>query len=87
MFIVTHDLDVASGLCQRVIVLDGGRIVEQGPGDQLLRNPQTSITRTLVDTCPRLPVGSATNNQLIQSKRRRFSSSAGNPRNDTMDSN
>ena len=52
---VTHDLSVASGFCQRVIVLDGGRIVEQGPGDQLLTHPQAAITRTLVEACPRLP--------------------------------
>ena len=55
MIFVTHDLAVASGFCQRLIVLDGGRIVEQGPGDQLLANPQAPITRTLVEACPRLP--------------------------------
>jgi peptide/nickel transport system ATP-binding protein len=59
MIFVTHDLAVASGFCQRVIVLDGGRIVEQGPGDQLLRDPQTAITRTLVEACPRLPAAAA----------------------------
>jgi peptide/nickel transport system ATP-binding protein len=52
---VTHDLSVASGFCQRVIVVDGGRIVEEGPGDQLLEHPQAAITRTLVEACPRLP--------------------------------
>jgi peptide/nickel transport system ATP-binding protein len=56
MLFVTHDLAVASGFCQRVIVLDGGRIVEEGPGDQLLAAPQAEITRTLVEACPRLPV-------------------------------
>jgi peptide/nickel transport system ATP-binding protein len=55
LLFVTHDLAVASGFCQRVIVLDGGRIVEQGPGDQLLADPQAPITRTLVAACPRLP--------------------------------
>jgi peptide/nickel transport system ATP-binding protein len=55
MLFVTHDLSVASGFCHRVIVLDGGRIVEQGPGAQLLADPQAAITRTLVDACPRLP--------------------------------
>jgi peptide/nickel transport system ATP-binding protein len=55
MLFVTHDLAVASGFCQRVIVLDGGRIVEEGPGDQLLAAPQAPITRTLVEACPRLP--------------------------------
>ena len=56
LIVVTHDLALASGFCQRVIVLDGGRIVEAGPGDQLLANPQAEITRTLVASCPRLPV-------------------------------
>jgi peptide/nickel transport system ATP-binding protein len=55
MIFVTHDLSVASGFCQRLIVLDGGRIVEEGPGDRLLADPQAAITRTLVEACPRLP--------------------------------
>jgi peptide/nickel transport system ATP-binding protein len=55
MIFVTHDLSVASGFCQRVIVLDGGQIVEQGPGDELLEHPEAPITRTLVEACPRLP--------------------------------
>jgi len=55
LLFVTHDLNVASGFCHRVIVLEGGRIVEQGPGDQLLRHPRAAITRTLVEDCPRLP--------------------------------
>ena len=57
LLFVTHDLAVASGFCHRVLVLDGGRIVEQGPGAQLLATPQTSITRSLVAACPRLPQG------------------------------
>lgn len=55
MLFVTHDLSVAGGFCHRVIVLEGGRIVEQGPGAELLRHPQAAITRTLVEACPRLP--------------------------------
>ena len=55
LLFVTHDLAVASGFCHRVIVLDGGRIVEEGPGEQLLAAPQTTLTRTLVAACPRLP--------------------------------
>jgi peptide/nickel transport system ATP-binding protein len=55
MLFVTHDLSVASGFCHRIIVLDRGRIVEQGPGDRLLAHPQAAITRTLVEACPRLP--------------------------------
>ena len=55
LIFVTHDLAVASGFCQRVIVLDSGRIVEEGPGDRLLRRPQAEITQRLVEACPRLP--------------------------------
>ena len=55
MIFVTHDLSVASGFCHRVIVLDKGRIVEEGPGDRIFEDPQAAISRTLVDACPRLP--------------------------------
>jgi peptide/nickel transport system ATP-binding protein len=55
MLFVTHDLAVASGFCHRVIVLEKGRIVEEGPGAELLRHPRAPITRTLVEACPRLP--------------------------------
>ncbi|MFM1811430.1 MAG: hypothetical protein RLZZ336_368 [Cyanobacteriota bacterium] len=55
LLFVTHDLAVASGFCHRVIVLDGGQIVEQGPGARLLAAPQAAITQTLVAACPRLP--------------------------------
>ena len=57
---ITHDLSVASGFCHRVIVLEGGRIVEEGPGADLLAHPQATITRTLVEACPRLPTAAAT---------------------------
>jgi peptide/nickel transport system ATP-binding protein len=55
MLFVTHDLAVASGFCHRLLVLDGGRIVEQGEGAALLAHPQAEITRRLVQACPRLP--------------------------------
>ena len=52
---VTHDLGVASGFCHRVVVLDQGRIVEEGAGDVMLQAPAAAITRELVEACPRLP--------------------------------
>jgi len=55
MVFITHDLSGASGFCHRVIVLEGGRIVEEGPGAELLAHPHAAITRTLVEACPRLP--------------------------------
>jgi len=55
MIFITHDLSVASGFCHRLVVLNKGHVVEEGPGDQLLHQPQAEITQTLVEACPRLP--------------------------------
>ena len=55
MIFVTHDLSVASGFCHRVIVLDKGKIVEEGPGDRLFEAPKSAISRMLVEASPRLP--------------------------------
>ena len=52
---ITHDLSVASGFCHRVMVLDKGKVVEEGPGDQIFSAPQAPISQTLVEACPRLP--------------------------------
>ena len=51
---ITHDLSVASSFCHRVIVLDQGKVAEEGPVDQILRNPKASITRKLVLASPRI---------------------------------
>ena len=55
---VTHDLGIAASFCHRVLVLDGGHVVEEGPGDALLAHPRSQATRQLVAACPRL-TGSA----------------------------
>ena len=52
---ITHDLSVASGFCHRVMVLDKGKVVEEGPGDRIFSAPQAQISQTLVEACPRLP--------------------------------
>ena len=45
---ISHDLKVVRALCHRVMVMQYGKIVEQGPVEQVLGNPQTEYTARLV---------------------------------------
>ena len=45
---ISHDLKVVRALCHRVMVMQHGRIVEQGPVNEVLINPQTEYTARLV---------------------------------------
>ena len=49
---ITHDLSVVAGLADEVAVMYAGRIVEQGPVDALLDNPQHPYTQGLIDSLP-----------------------------------
>jgi oligopeptide transport system ATP-binding protein len=55
--LITHDLGVIAGLSDRVIVMYGGRVVEEAPVRQLFHEPQHPYTRGLLDSMPRLDVG------------------------------
>lgn len=46
--LITHEMDVIRTLCDRVAVLDGGRIVESGPVTQVFLHPQHATTRRFV---------------------------------------
>ncbi len=52
MLWITHDLAVAARVCDRLAVLDQGRIVEEGPVTQLLSQPEHATTRELVAASP-----------------------------------
>src|ERR1700704_1914176 len=53
---VSHDLNVVRLLCDRVIVMRTGRIVEQGPSEQVLGDPQDAYTRELLTAIPHPPL-------------------------------
>ncbi|NSX93918.1 ABC transporter ATP-binding protein [Agrobacterium tumefaciens] len=45
---ISHDLKVVRALCHRVIVMQSGRIVEEGPVEDVLTHPKTEYTQRLV---------------------------------------
>jgi peptide/nickel transport system ATP-binding protein len=53
---VSHDLNVVRLLCDRVIVMRTGRIVEQGPSERVLGDPQDAYTRELLTAIPHPPL-------------------------------
>lgn len=54
LIMISHDLGAVSYLCDRVCVMYGGRIVEEGPTEDLLSSPQHPYTQGLVKSIPRL---------------------------------
>ncbi len=53
---VSHDLNVVRLLCDRVIVMRTGQIVEHGATDKVLENPEIAYTRELLSAIPHAPV-------------------------------
>lgn len=55
LVMVSHDLTAIASACDRTLVLQNGRVVEQGATPAVLHEPQDPYTRALVDAVPRLP--------------------------------
>ena len=51
---VSHDLAIVRSICDRVMVLSEGRVVEEGPTDRLFEAPQDPYTRRLLAAVPSL---------------------------------
>ena len=52
MLFITHDLNLARRLCHRIAVMKDGRVVEQGPAEEIFRNPKEEYTRKLIEAVP-----------------------------------
>jgi len=70
LVLVTHDLGVVAGLADRVLVMQAGRIVEQGAVGVILKAPMHAHTRELLQAMPRMddaisPVSAPTNGDAL----------------------
>ncbi len=52
IIMITHDLEVAASMADRVIVMKSGRIVEEGEARSVFENPAHSYTQTLINALP-----------------------------------
>jgi oligopeptide/dipeptide ABC transporter ATP-binding protein len=63
VILITHNLAVVASLCQRVMVMYAGRIVEEGPTRAIFKNPQHPYTWSLLRSIPR--VDETTHQKLV----------------------
>ncbi len=54
---ISHDLSTVASFADEIVVLYAGRVVEQGPADQVLSPPYHPYTRLLISSVPELRVG------------------------------
>lgn len=52
ILLITHDLGVVAEMCERVIVMYAGQIVEQAPVREIFENPQHPYTKGLIKSIP-----------------------------------
>jgi oligopeptide/dipeptide ABC transporter ATP-binding protein len=54
MMLITHNMALVASLCQRVVVMYAGRVVEEGPVEQIFKSPQHPYTWSLLRSVPRV---------------------------------
>jgi peptide/nickel transport system ATP-binding protein len=59
LVLVSHDIGVVQNLCDQVVVMKDGRIVEEGPTEKVLLAPQVAYTRRLLSSIPTISPGAA----------------------------
>jgi ABC-type dipeptide/oligopeptide/nickel transport system ATPase component len=68
LILITHNFAIIRGLCDDVAVMFRGEIVESGPAEEVLKNPQHAYTRALLDCIPRLGANRERLNTIDYSK-------------------
>jgi oligopeptide/dipeptide ABC transporter ATP-binding protein len=66
MMLITHNMALVASLCQRIVVMYAGRIVEEGPVEQIFNSPQHPYTWSLLRSVPR--VDEARKDRLVSIK-------------------
>jgi len=57
LLLITHDLGIVAGRCERLLVFDEGRLVESGATTSVFSSPETAHMRKLLDAAPRVDRG------------------------------
>ena len=66
ILLITHNMALVASLCDRIVVMYAGRIVEEGPVNQIFENPQHPYTWSLLQSVPR--VDEARKDRLVSIK-------------------
>ena len=69
IMIVTHDFGVVARMCEHVVVMRAGRVVEQGPVTSVLQDPQADYTKALISAVPKFDL-SAEDRSVPRAERR-----------------
>lgn len=52
---ISHDLSLIKQLCDRVLVMQSGRVVEEGPVEKIFQDPREEYTKKLLEAIPKIP--------------------------------
>jgi len=66
MLFISHDLDVVEYLCDRIVVLYLGKVMEVAPAKELYRAPKHPYTQALLEACPRPDPAARRNRRLLE---------------------
>jgi oligopeptide/dipeptide ABC transporter ATP-binding protein len=54
IMLITHNMALVASICTRIVVMYAGRVVEEGPVEQIFRDPQHPYTWSLLRSVPRV---------------------------------